>query len=153
MTTTIDTSREDPLVGFHFSVEIQGQVTGYFTEVSGMGSENEIAEHKVVNEKGVEVVLKIPGRLKWNDITLKRGVTSDMQIWDWRKKVEEGDVESARSDGSVTMLDQKLTPKARWEFKNAWPSKVSGPQAKSDGNELAIEELTIVTEYIERVSV
>lgn len=153
MTVTIDTSREDPLIGFHFAVEVQGHVTGYFTEVSGMGSENEIAESKVVNEKGVEVVLKIPGRLKWNDITLKRGVTSDMQIWEWRKMVEDGKVTSARADGSVTMMDQELNPKARWEFKNAWPSKVSGPQAKSDGNEIAIEELTIVTEYIERVSV
>ena len=110
MATSVDTAREDPLVGFHFAVEVQNQVTGYFTEVSGLGSEQEVIEHKVVNEKGVEVVMKIPGRLKWENIVLKRGITSDMQIWDWRKKVEDGDVAGARADGSVTMYYQALRP-------------------------------------------
>lgn len=153
MATSVDTAREDPLVGFHFAVEVQGQVTGYFSEVSGLGSEQEVIEHKVVNEKGVEVVMKIPGRLKWENIVLKRGITSDMQIWDWRKKVEDGDVTGARSDGSVTMYDQALTAVARWEFKRAWPVKVTGPSVKSDSNEIGVEELTLAHEYISRVAV
>ena len=153
MATSIDTAREDPLVGFHFAVEVQGKVTGYFSEVSGLGSEQEVIEHKVVNEKGVEVVMKIPGRLKWENIVLKRGITSDMQIWDWRKKVEDGDVTDARSDGSVTMYDQALTAVARWEFKRAWPVKVTGPSVKSDSNEIGVEELTLAHEYISRVAV
>ena len=86
----VDTSREDPLTGFHFQVEVQGIITGYFTEVSGLGSENEVIEHKVINEKGTEVVMKIPGRLKWENIVLKRGITSNMDIWAWRKLVEDG---------------------------------------------------------------
>ena len=153
MATSVDTAREDPLVGFHFAVEVQNQVTGYFTEVSGLGSEQEVIEHKVVNEKGVEVVMKIPGRLKWENIVLKRGITSDMQIWDWRKKVEDGDVAGARADGSVTMYDQALTAVARWEFKRAWPVKVTGPSVKSDSNEIGVEELTLAHEYISRVQV
>ncbi len=153
MATSVDTAREDPLVGFHFAVEVQGQVTGYFTEVSGLGSEQEVIEHKVVNEKGVEVIMKIPGRLKWENIVLKRGITSDMQIWDWRKKVEDGDVNGARADGSVTMYDQALTAVARWEFKRAWPVKVTGPSVKSDSNEIGVEELTLAHEYISRVKV
>lgn len=151
MPSSVDTGREDPLVGFMFALDIQGQVTGYFTEVSGIGSESEVAETKVVNEKGVQVVLKVPGRLKWGDITLKRGITSNVDIWTWRKLVEDGDVKGARKNGSITMFDQSLTPKAQWDFKNAWPSKVSGPAPKSDSNELVVEELTIVHEYIVRV--
>jgi len=150
MTQAIDTSREDPLVGCRFKVDVGGVVTGYFTECSGLGSETEIIESKVVNEKGVEVVMKVPGRLKWGDITLKRGITSDMQIWDWRKKVEEGDVEGARRNGSIVMYDQSLGERARWNFMNAWPSKVSGPTPKADSNEIGIEELVIVHEYITR---
>lgn len=153
MAASVDTQREDPLVGFHFQIEVQGKVTGYFTEVSGLGSEHEIVEHKVVNEKGVEVVMKVPGRLKWENITLKRGITSDMQIWEWRKMVENGDVKGARSNGSVTMFDQALTPVARWEFQNAWPVKVTGPSVKSDSNEIGVEELTLAHEYITRVPV
>jgi phage tail-like protein len=144
---------EDPLVGFHFSVEVQGVVTGYFTECTGLGSEHEVIEHNVVTEKGMEVVMKIPGRLKWENIVLKRGITSNMDIWDWRKQVEDGQVTDARHDGSITMFDQELNPVARWEFKRGWPLKVTGPQPKSDSNEIGIEELTIAHEYITRVSV
>jgi phage tail-like protein len=145
--------REDPLVGFHFAVDIQGVVTGYFTECSGLGSEHEVVEHKVVTETGQEVVLKLPGRLKWDNITLKRGITSNMDIWDWRKQVEDGGVTGARRDGSIVMYDQELKPVARWDFERAWPLKVSGPSPKADSNEIGIEELTIAHEYITRVKV
>jgi phage tail-like protein len=150
MPTAIDTKREDPSVGFHFALDIQGVITGYFTEVSGIGSESDVAEQKVVNEKGVQVVLKIPGRLKWGDITLKRGLTSNMELWKWRKQIEDGDVKGARKNGTITMFDQSLKPVAQWDFKNAWPSKISGPAPKSDSNDLQVEEMTIVHEYIIR---
>ena len=97
-----------------------------------------------------EIVRKIPGRLKWEDITLKRGLTSNMDIWSWRQMVEGGDIQGARKNGSVTMLNQNLQPVAEWQFFNAWPSKVTGPQPKSDSNEIGVEELTIVHEFIER---
>ena len=144
--------REDPLVGFHFAVDIQGAVTGYFTECSGLGSEHDVVEHKVVTETGQEVVLKLPGRLKWDNITLKRGITSNLDIWDWRKQVEDGTVDAARRDGSIVMYDQELKEVARWNFERAWPLKVSGPSPKADSNEIGIEELTICHEYIARVS-
>ncbi|MGD2207084.1 MAG: phage tail protein [Anaerolineae bacterium] len=144
--------RTDPLVGFHYAVEIQGMVTGYFTECSGLGSEHEIIEHKIVDDNGNEVIMKIPGRLKWENVTLKRGITDNMDIWDWRKTVEDGDVESARANGSIVMFDQHLTEMARWNFENAWPLKVSGPSVKSDSNEIGIEELTIAHEGLWRVT-
>lgn len=146
-------AEELPLVGFHFSLEFQGKIAGYFTECSGIGSEHEVVEHKVVTPDGRQVVMKIPGRLKWENITLKRGITSDMDIWDWRKEVEDGNVESARRNGSIVMYDQTLKPVAQWDFTRAWPVKVSGPQPKSDSNEISLEELTIAHEYITRVKV
>lgn len=150
MPNAVDTSREDPVVSYHFALDIQGVITGYFTEVTGIGSETEVAEQKVVNEKGVQVVLKVPGRTKWGDITLKRGLTKDMGLWKWRKMVEDGDVKGARKNGSITMFDQSLKPVAQWDFQNAWPSKISGPTPKADSNELQLEEITIVHEYIAR---
>lgn len=153
MPSAIDTEREDPIVGFLFALDLQGQIKGYFTECSGIGSETETAEQKVVNEKGIQVVLKVPGRLKWGDITLKRGLTSSMDLWDWRKMVEDGLVSKARKNGSIIMFDQELKPKAKWDFKNAWPSKISGPTPKSDGNDISLEEITIVHEYISRTKI
>jgi phage tail-like protein len=144
--------REDPLVGCQFSLEIQGVIKGYFTEVSGLGSEHEIVEHKVVDESGHDMVMKVPGRLKWSDITLKRGITSSMDVWDWRKQVEDGDVQGARKNGSVVMYDQSFSQIARWNFSNAWPSKVSGPSLNAQNNEFGIEEMVVVHEGIERVN-
>ena len=149
MPTTNDAVSGDPLVSCYFGLEV-GPITGYFTEVSGLGSETEVVELKVMGANNQEIVRKIPGRLKWGDITLKRGITSNMDIWDWRRVVEDGKVSDARKNGSIVMLDQELKEVARWNFVNAWPSKVSGPAPKADGNEIAIEELTIVHEYIKR---
>jgi phage tail-like protein len=142
----------DPLIGFNFALELQGSITGYFTECSGIGSEHEIVEHKVVTDKGQELVQKIPGRLKWGDVTLKRGITADMQIWDWRAMVEKGEIGKSRKTCSVIMFDRNYKEIARWNFENAWPSKVSGPSVKSDSNEFGVEEITLVHEGMWRVS-
>ena len=149
-TANEEPGRQDPLAGFNFMIDIGGEITGYFTEVSGLGSENEVMEQKVVNEKGVEVVLKIPGRLKWGDVTLKRGITSNMDMWNWRQLVVDGKVKDARMNGSIVMFDRDGAEAARWDFNNAWPLKISGPSPKSDSNEIGIEELTITHEAIKR---
>ena len=154
-TITVDRTSpttEDPLAAFNFQLEVSGMMTGFFTEISGIGSEHEIIEHKVMTASGQEVVKKIPGRLKWNDITLKRGITTNMDIWTWRKSVETGGILNARYNGTISMFAQDGALVAQWNFINAWPSKVSGPAPKADGNEVGIEEFTIVVEYIERVS-
>jgi phage tail-like protein len=142
--------RKDPLVSFHYAVEVQGVIKGYFTECGGIGSEHEVIEHKYVDEKGREHIQKIPGRLKWENITLKRGITDAMDIWDWRDQVVQGKVDDARKNGSIVMFDQTLKEVARWNFEGAWPVKVSGPQVKSDSNEFGVEELVITHEGLYR---
>ncbi len=150
MPAQVDTGREDPLVGFSFMLDVGGIIKGFFTEVSGLGSENEVIEHKVMAKDKKEIVFKIPGRLKWGDIVCKRGITSSMDMWTWRKEVEDGKVNGARKNGSIVMFDQAGAEKARWNFFNGWPSKISGPTPKSDSNEIGVEELTIAHERIER---
>lgn len=142
---------QDPLISAWFGVEFQGSVSGAFRECSGLGSENEVVEYKASGEKGDFVVKKVPGRLKWNNITLKRGITDSMDLWKWRKLVEQGNVTEARKNGSITMYDTKGTEIARWNFTNAWPSKLTGPSANAGNNEVAIEELEIAHEGYERV--
>lgn len=151
MPATNDSVTGDPLISFNFAIEVSGGITGYFTECSGLGSEHEVIEHKIVDGKGNEVIRKLPGRLKWGDVTLKRGITANMDMWSWRKQIEDGGVGNGRKNGSVMMLDETGAIVARWDFKAGWPSKVSGPSVKSDSNEVGIEELVIVHEYIKRV--
>ncbi len=144
-------NEKDPLVSAWFGVEFQGQVKGAFRECTGMGSENEVVEYKASGEKGEQVVKKVPGRMKWNNITLKRGITDSMELWAWRKLVEQGKVDDARKNGSIIMFSTKGDEIARWDFVNAWPSKLNGPMANAANNEVAIEELEITHEGYSRV--
>jgi phage tail-like protein len=145
-------SREDPLVAFKFGLEISGKLTGFFTNVSGIGSESEVVEHKIVSEKGETIIQKLPGRLTWTEVTLKRGVTSNIDIWNWRKMVVDGKVEEARTNCSIIAYDQTQKEIARWNFENAWPSKVVGPELDSSSTSYMIEDVTIVHEGMVRVS-
>jgi len=143
-------NRKDPLVSAYFTVEFQGVIVGAFQEVTGLGSQNEVVEYKASGQKGQYVIHKVPGRLSWNNITLKRGITDATDLWDWRKTVEEGKIEEARKNGSVVMYDQTGKEIARWNFTNAWPSKLTGPSANATSNDVAIEELEIVVEGYDR---
>jgi hypothetical protein len=59
--------REDPLVAFKFGLEIEGKLSGFFTQVGGIGSETEVVQHKVVNsDSGETIIRQIPGRLTWD---------------------------------------------------------------------------------------
>lgn len=144
-------AEKDPLVSSWFGVEFQGKVEGAFRECTGLGSENEVVEYKASGPKGEFVIKKVPGRMKWNNITLKRGITDDMKMWQWRKLVEEGKTDEARKNGSIVMFNQKGDEIARWDFVFAWPSKLTGPTANANNNEVGIEELEITHEGYKRV--
>lgn len=142
--------KDDPLVGFQFRLDLGGRVVGYFTSVNGLGSEHDVAEHKVTDAGGHAVIFKVPGRIKWDDLTLSLGVTNSLDIWKWRKDVEDGDMKKARQNCSVTMMDRNFVDAAKWDFLNAWPKKVSGPQPKADSNDFSIEEMIITHEGLVR---
>ncbi len=143
--------RKDPLVSCYFTVEFQGTIVGAFQEVTGLGSSHEVVEYKASGEKGQYVIQKVPGRMTWNNITLKRGITDAMDLWEWRRLVEEGKIRDARKNGSVVMYDFNGQEIARWNFVNAWPCKLTGPAADAKSNNVAIEELEIVVEGYTRV--
>jgi phage tail-like protein len=142
---------KDGLISSFFSLEITGKMVGAFREVTNLGSENAVVEDKSRGPDGKYIIRKIPGTLKWNDITLKQGLTDNMDMWKWRKLVEEGKVDDARANGSIIMYDTAGKSVARWNLVNCWPSKLSGPAGKADGNEIAVQEMTLAHEGYERV--
>ncbi len=145
--------REDPLVAFKFGLEIEGKLSGMFNSVSGIGSETEVISQKLVNsDTGETIIRQLPGRLTWTPITMKRGVTSNLDIWKWRQSVVEGKIDEARTNCSIIAYSQDNTEIARWNLENAWPSKVVGPEMDSGSTNYMIEDVTIVHEGVERVS-
>ncbi len=141
---------EDPLVGFRYGLDLGGKAVGFFTECSGIGSESEVVEHKYIDTKGNEIIGKQPGRLKWQDVSLKRPVTTAMDLWKWVDEVEKGTLDGARINGSITMFSLTGDPVAQWSFDRGWVKKVGGPQIKSDSNAVVMEEIVIAHEGLRR---
>jgi phage tail-like protein len=144
-------TRRDPVASYHFYVDVESVFQGTFREVSGMGSENPVIEYWSAGKGGETKFTKIPGRVKYNDITMKSGTTDDtLKLTKWREQVEQGKVNDARQNGTIWMFAQDNSPVASWRFYDAWPIKLVGPAANSNANEPAIEELTIAVEKLER---
>lgn len=51
-----------------------------------------------------------------------------------------------REDVAIKLLDEEGNPTMVWSLKNAWPTKITGTDMKSDGNEVAVETLEIAHE-------
>ncbi|MGE5294371.1 MAG: phage tail protein [Solirubrobacterales bacterium] len=138
----------EPLMGAFFQVEVGGKPIGTFSTCSGIGSVNEVVEHKAATDKGKEMVQKVPGRLKWSDVTLARGLTTDMSLTEWRQQVIDGRMAEARKPCVITVLDRSGQPTATWELSNTWPSSLIVNQ-ESAGNPL-IEQMVLTCESVVR---
>ncbi|HYU34437.1 MAG TPA: phage tail protein [Thermoanaerobaculia bacterium] len=137
--------RKDPFRSFNFRVEIDGLTRAGFRECSGLDASQDPIEYR----EGTEglTARKLPGLNKYSNITLKLGMTDDAELWDWRKKAITGKVE--RKNGSIVLLDEAGEEKLRWNFREAWPTKWTGPSFNATGNEVAIETLEITHEGLE----
>jgi phage tail-like protein len=141
--------RKDPYGNFNFLVEIDGITRAAFHEASGFDSSIDIIEHR---EGGENITLrKLPGMVKYANISLKRGVTDDRDLYDWHLKWVSGDPAAKRQNGSIILLDRQGQEKVRWNFYNAWPAKWTGPSLTAEGNDVAIETLELAHEGLERV--
>ena len=140
----------DLLTTFSFHVELDGIDIGAFKEASGVDSETEIVEYKETTKDGKMLIRKLPGAMKWSDITLKKRIDSKKDLWDWRKEVEQGDIDNARRNGSIVLYDSTAKEVARWNFMNGWPSKWKGADLNAGENAVAVEEITITHEGLER---
>jgi len=139
--------RKDPYRGFNFKVELGGGIAAGFREASGLDSSQDPVEYREGSE-GVLTARKLPGLNKYSNISLKRGVTDDAKLWEWRKKAMDGKVE--RMNGAIVLMDDAGEEKARWNFVSGWPTKWTGPSFNATSNEVAIETLEIAHEGIEK---
>jgi phage tail-like protein len=142
---------KEPRLGSFFRVTLGGKESiGVFREVSGLSSETEVTEEREVDERGRPVVRKVPGATKWSNITLKRGVDNNLDLWKWRQQAEEKGPEEARVDGTIELLDSQGRPITTYKFRRGWPSKYEGPALNASSNEVAIESIEITHEGLDR---
>lgn len=133
-----------PMPKFYFSVDIGDQKNLAFQEVKGLESETQLIEYRAGNSELISNV-KMPGFSKVGNVTLKKGIfVKDSKFADWYMRMSMNHIE--RVPVVIKLLDEKGNPTMVWTLLNAWPTKVSGADLKSDGNEVAIETLEIAHE-------
>jgi phage tail-like protein len=136
--------RKDPYRGYNFLVEIDGITRAGFRECAGLDSTQDPIEYREGNE-GL-TARKLPGLNKYSNISLKWGITDDAELWDWRQQVMNGNIDGARKNGSIVLMDDTGEEKVRWNFREGWPTKWTGPSLNATGSDIGIESLDIVHE-------
>ncbi len=144
-------SNNDAFAARNFAIEVDGVTIAQFTELSGLTSEIEVTELKENGPDGKLIIKKIPSNSKPPTITLKRAKNVSMELSKWHDLARKGKIKEARKNGSIILYDFENGEVARWNFVNAWPSKLSVGSLKAGSNDVVTEEATIVTESCERV--
>lgn len=132
-----------PMPKFYFSVK-WGATEISFQEVSGLDAQSEEIKYRHGNSKSFAVI-KMPGMMKYGNVTMKKGVfKDDNQFYEWLMKIKMNLIE--RVSVIISLLDQEGNPVMVWTLANAWPTKISSTDLKSEGNEVAIETIEIAHE-------
>jgi phage tail-like protein len=142
--------RNDPLRNFRFRLEIDGIAQAAFSEVAIGETTTEAIDYREGHEP--THVRKLSGLTKFATITLKRGITDSLDIWNWSKQILAGQIQSNRKQVIIVCLDEAGADKARFVVTDAWPTKYDPSDLNGKGNEVFIELLELVNEGIERVA-
>ena len=140
--------RGDPYGNYNFVVEIEGVTRAGFTECVGLTSDSDVIEYREGTDP-TATPRKIPGLRRFGNIVLRRGLSQDRGLWEWRKKALDGQVE--RRSGAIVLLDESRKPAMRWEFSEGWPARWEGPTLNARVSEIAIETLEIAHEGLRMV--
>lgn len=133
-----------PPVGFHFKVEVIGLTPLAddlrFAEVGGLALE--VATEEVPEGGENRFVQRYPGRTKYGDLVLKRGLLKGSKIWDWARGCIE-DLEIVPHDVNVTLLNASHEPLITWHLVGAFPVKWSVSDLNASANAVVIETMTL----------
>ena len=133
-----------PPVGFHFKVEVLGLTPVAddlrFVEVGGLALE--VATEDVPEGGENRFVQRYPGRAKYGDLVLKRGLLKTSEVWNWaRQCIEDLDVQPR--DVNVTLLNPDHEPLMTWHVIGAFPVKWSVSDLNATANAFVVETLTL----------
>ena len=142
--------RTDPLRNFRFRLEIEGIAQASFSEVAIGETTTEAIDYREGSEP--THVRKLSGLTKYGNITLKRGITDSLDIWNWHKQIVAGQIQSNRKQVAIVVQDEAGADKARFVVTDAWPTKYDPSDLNAKGNEVIIELLELANEGIERVA-
>jgi phage tail-like protein len=136
-----------PMPKFRFEVDLGTELKGVaFQEVSGMDVEVQVIEYRASNNPLFSTE-KMPGITKYGNVTMKRGIfVKDTTFWTWFQQIKMNTI--ARRTVLIKLLDEAGKTTMQWQLNNAWPTKITCTDLKSDGNEVAVDTLEIAHEQL-----
>lgn len=125
---------------YKFYLEIGGILVGEFLECGGLVIEREVYD---IHEGGVnDYVHKRPGKLKLTNITLKRGLTYDRELWNWcRHGMYDGMVK--RKNLSIIIGNAEYLKVKQWDVFGAFPVKWELVSLNASTMEIAWEQIEL----------
>jgi phage tail-like protein len=131
--------RLDPYASFNFLVEIEGILSGGFSECSGLVVETEFVDYREGGENGF--VHRFVGATKYPPLILKHGITLIDGLWGWHQDV--ANLKVTRHNGTIYLLDKQRIPVMWWDFKEALPVKWTGPELRAQASAIAFESVEL----------
>jgi phage tail-like protein len=138
--------QDDVRISGSFIFEVDGKEIGRFNEVQGLRAEMEV---ETFSEGGQnQFAHKLPGRLTWPNIVMKRGVTASDTLLAWLMRSSGDGFEGAGrklepTTAAITLVDENAKRTQGWSFTGAFPVRWQGPTLAAGSNEVAVEELEI----------
>ena len=105
--------RKDPYRQFRFEIVLDDIKAG-FSECTFADTTTDPVEYREGNE--LPVFRKLSGLTKFGNITLKWGITDNMDLYKWRRQVIDTGAEGARKNGIITLIDEAGAPKSQWTY-------------------------------------
>lgn len=141
--------RQDPYRNFRFRIEIDGIQTAGFSEVSIAPTTTDVVDYR----EGTDPphVRKLSGLTKHGNVTLKRGVTGSLELFNWHRQIVSGQLATNRKKVVIVVQDESGADQARYVVSEAWPIKYDAGDLNAKGNDVFIETLELVNEGVERV--
>lgn len=142
--------RIDPFLGFRFRVEIDGIQTAAFSEATIPDTTTQTADYREGTD--AKNVRKLSGLNQYGNVTLKKGLSAGRDLADWQALCEQFGAAKNRRTISLILVDDEGNDSARWDVREAWPTKINTTGFNATGNSVMIETLEIVNEGVSRVA-
>jgi phage tail-like protein len=131
---------------YNFRVELDNTSVASFREASGLSLNTDAVDYREGTDTWLSV-RKLPGLRKFVNITLKRGFTTNHDLWQWYLNILNGIDD--RRNGAIVLQDEQHNDVLRWQFQNGWICKWEGATMNATSNDVAIESIEIVHERLE----
>lgn len=130
-----------------FLLEVDGTQIGMFAEVSGLEVTVEVATYAEGGEN--QFVHKLPGRMHWPNIVLRRGICESDALFAWVGKSSGVGFASNKnklgtSTAAITLIGSDGKRLRAWEVAGAFAVRWVGPQlAVTAAGQPAMEEIEL----------